>query len=271
VTLGVVVAAWYGASLLTAQTPADVKGTQVWKLQGLRAGYCVRFLMEPRRAAKELRDGFLLLGANRDTHLHPALRNVIKAQPEFASWSPSSLCLYYLDAVEIAGQRVADKKGRRAQMIGVWTLATSEQGSGTRRDLVLDMFSGRGPLKRAAELDRVRLNEARSGVLDMPDTTSDEYSLKIGKTTLVWVGRPAGDSTRAALPIQESWSAPSMRQGLWNVGLTLKPAWSRSLVGSLRVEGKGDLGKALKASPIRFVGPFYRGGGGELRFSRAGP
>jgi hypothetical protein len=52
------------------------------------------------------------------------------------------------------------------------------------------------------------------------------------------------------------------------VRLVLTPTWSRALVGSLRVEGKGDLAKLLKASPIRFVGPLYRGGGGELRFTR---
>jgi hypothetical protein len=226
--------------------------------------------MEPRSAAKELREGFLILRADQDTKLNPALRSVIKSQPEFASWAPSSLCLYYLDAVELGGKRVADRKGRKAQMIGVWTLATVEQQGWGRRDLVLDMFTGRGPLRRAAELDRVRLNESRSSVLDLSDTTSDEYSVKIDKTTLVWLGRPANDSTRVAQPLQESWSVPSLRQGVWNVGLTLTPAWSRSLVGSLRVEGKGDLGKALKASPIRFVGPFYRGGGGELRFLRSG-
>jgi hypothetical protein len=269
VTLGVAVAAWYGASSLIAQTPADGKDTRVWRLQGLRAGYCVRFLMDPRSASKELRDGLLLVRANQDSQLHSALRNTIKAQPEFASWAPSSLCLYYLDAVEVGSQRVADKKGRKAQMIGVWTVATVDPG-GTRRGLVLDMFTGRGPLRRAAELDRVRLNEARSSVLDRPDTTADEYNLKIGKTTLVWLGRPARDSARVVQPLHESWSAPSLRQGVWKVDLTLTPAWSRWLVGSLRVEGKGDLGKALKASPIRFVGPFYRGGGGELRFVRLG-
>jgi hypothetical protein len=269
VTLGVAVAAWFGASSLIAQTPADGKDTQVWKLQGLRAGYCVRFLMDPRSASKELRDGFLLVRAGQDSRLHSAVQSTIKSQPEFASWAPSSLCLYYLDAIEVAGQRVADKKGRKAQMIGVWTVATVDP-AGARRDLVLDMFTGRGPLRRAAELDRVRLNEARSSVLDRPDTTGDEYSLKIDKTTLVWLGHPATDSARVGQPLQESWSAPSLRQGVWNVDLTLTPGWKRSLVGSLRVEGKGDLGKALKSSPIRFVGPFYRGGGGELRFARSG-
>jgi hypothetical protein len=55
---------------------------------------------------------------------------------------------------------------------------------------------------------------------------------------------------------------------VWGVDVTFTPEWSRPLVGVLSVEGKDDLAKALKASPIRFVGPRYYGGKGELRFSR---
>ena len=69
-------------------------------------------------------------------------------------------------------------------------------------------------------------------------------------------------------PIQESWSVSGLRGQMWNARLIRTPSWSRPLVGSLTVEGKGDLAKALKASPIRFVGPLYIGGGGELHFSR---
>jgi hypothetical protein len=34
------------------------------------------------------------------------------------------------------------------------------------------------------------------------------------------------------------------------------------------VEGKDGLAKALQGSPVRFVGPLYRGGDGEVRFQR---
>ena len=40
------------------------------------------------------------------------------------------------------------------------------------------------------------------------------------------------------------------------------------MVGSLQVEGNDDFAKAIKASPIRFVGPALLGGGGELAFGR---
>jgi hypothetical protein len=228
----------------------------------------VRFLIEPRFATKELRDGFALLHADEDPTLHPALRQILKEQPELGVWSPSSLCFYHLDAVQLGKRRVAEKDSRKDQMLGVWSLATTEKGASSRRDLVLGLFASRGSLIRAAEGARVRLHEAQAAVSNPADTTADVYSVKIGKTLLVWNGRPAGDSTRVGQAIEESWSVRGVRAGVWNAGMVLSPTWSCPVIGSFRVEGKGDLAKALKSSPIRFVGPFYRGGGGEVRFSR---
>jgi hypothetical protein len=268
VTFGVAVATWCGASSLVAQAVPQVKDAQVWGLQGLRAGYCVRFLIEPRAAARELRDGFLLVRADEDPTLHPALRQVIKGQPEFAFWTPSSLCFYHLDAVQLGNRKVVEKDPRNSQMLGFWYLATTEKG-GARRDLVLDLYASRGALIRAAEASRVRLQAAHSVVSAVAaDSVPDVYSVQVGRALLVWSGRAVGDSTKVERPLQESWQVKGLRAGVWAADLKLTPGWSRPLVGSLRVEGKGDLTKALKASPIRFVGPFYHGGGGELRFFR---
>jgi hypothetical protein len=255
------------ASLLSGQTSPDVKEARTWRLQGLRAAYCVRFLVEPEAAGKELKSGFSLLAASQDSSLHPALQHLVRSQPEFASWIPSKVCLYYLDAVQVGKRRIAQRDARSYQLIGVWTLATTEQ-KGARSDLVLDMYASRENLLSAAEFAQVRLHEIRSAYYDRPDTTSDVYSVKIGKTQLTWAGRPVGDSTRVERPITEQWSVAGLRHGIQSAQLIVAPAWSRVVVGSLRVEGKGDLAKMLKASPIRFVGPLYRGGGGELRFSR---
>jgi hypothetical protein len=113
------------------------------------------------------------------------------------------------------------------------------------------------------------MEEVDADVAAAVDTVADVYSVKIGKTLLVWNGRPARDSTRLTQPVVESWSMVGLRNlGIWQTELELAPQWSQPLVGSLRVEGKGDLANALKASPIRFVGPLYRGGGAKLRFRR---
>jgi hypothetical protein len=231
-------------------------------------GYCVQFLVEPRLALQELRPGFVLLRADQDATLHRALREALKEQSEFGSWTPSSLCFYHLDAVQVGKKQVAERDPGKDQMMGIWTLAATETGTSSRRDLVLDMFGSRSSLIRAARGAGIRLHDVQAVVSNAADTLRDLYSVRIGRTLLVWDGRPAGDSVRVEKPIQQSWSVRGLRAGVWNAGMALSPAWSRSAVGSLRVEGKGDLAKALKSSPIRFVGPFYRGGGGELRFSR---
>jgi hypothetical protein len=162
---------------------------------------------------------------------------------------------------------VADKK--KPQMLAVWSLATAAQKSGGQRDFVVELFGGKGGLSRTAEASGVSMQEVRAAVADAADTLLDSYSVKVGKTLLVWNGRPARDSTRLSQPVLESWSMVGLRSlGIWQTELELAPQWSQPLVGSFRVEGKGDLAKALKASPIRFVGPLYRGGGGKLRFRR---
>jgi hypothetical protein len=266
--MGIAVATFCTTSL-TAQTAANpVKEERVWTLQGLRAGYCVRFLVDPKQAAGELKPGFQLLRADQDQTLHPGLRQLIHNQPEFAAWVPGNLCFYYADAVVLGNNRIAEKNARIAQMLGVWTLAAVEQGSGTRRDLVLDMYASRDRLRTAASANLVQLHEADVGFRAPTDTSGTEYRQKIGKTELIWSGRTAGDSTRVDQPILEKWQVAGSRGVTWSADFAFAPTWSRALAGSFRVDGKGDLAKILRESPIRFVGPFYHGGGGQLRFSR---
>jgi hypothetical protein len=254
---------------LAAQTVKDPKDAQVWDLQGLRAGYCVRFLLDPGKAPDTPKNQFLLIRADRDAHLHPALRQVVATQPEFASWAPSKLCFYYLDAVQIEDRRLTDKRHRKPQMVAVWSMGTVARETGAQRDYVVELYGERGGLKRIAEGAGVSMEEARSSVVDAADTIPDVYTVKIGKAVLVWNGRPGTGNTRITQPIVESWSMSGLRSlGIWQTELELSPQWSQPLVGSFRVEGKGDLAKALKASPIRFVGPLYRGGGAKLRFRR---
>jgi hypothetical protein len=261
-------ASWWASALQGQTAPDELRESRTWNLQGLRAGYCIRFLVEPELASKELRQGSVLLAAERDQHLHPALRQIVASQAEFASWIPSNLCFYYMDAVQVGRRRVAERDRRSYQMIGVWTLGATEQEGGARRDLLVDMYASRNNLLQAARAAQVRIHEVRSAVYDKADSTFDSYNVSIGKTRLVWTGRQTGDSTRVEEPLQENWSVSGLRPSIRVARLALRPAWSWPVVGSLRVEGKGDLAKALHSSPIRFVGPLYRGGGGDLRFSR---
>lgn len=262
-----IVASWSSPQLL-AQTSNDQNASRNWRLQGLRSGYCVRFLIEPEEATKKQKPGLVPIAAQQDSSIHPALNRVIRNQPEFAAWVPSRVCFYFMDAVDIGKHRIRARDRRSSQMIGVWTLAARERQGGARRDIALELYSSRSGLLRAAEIAQVRMQEADAAVSRLADTTADSYSIKVRKNLLVWQGRATGDSSRVEQSLEERWWVNGLRTSVGSARLLLKPAWSWSLVGSLRVEGKGDLAQALKASPIRFVGPLYRGGSGELRFSR---
>ena len=267
--LGLAAAVWCVTSApLVAQEPSDGRAGPVWTLEGLSPGQCVRFLVEPDRARRGIQEKVRLLPAGQDESLHPALRSAIEGQPEFATWIPSSLCLYYSDALTVGGRRFGGKGTRKRPMIGMWAVAATEQGSGSRRDILLDFVAVGGGVSQAAANAKVKLGEAQSSVSKVPGTDNDLYEVKIGNTRLTWNGRAVGDSTRVGRPILESWLGKGTSGTVWRIQATFKPEWSRAMVGMLSVEGKDDLAKALKASPIRFVGPVYRGGGGELRFSR---
>jgi hypothetical protein len=256
-----------GVLPVLGQEAAAGRQGPVWTLEGLQVGQCVRFLMDPRAAAKQLRPGSRLLRADQDPALHPTLRSVIDQQPEFGSWAPASLCLYYSDAIRLGARRLGSKDPRKRQMLGVWAVAATEQGGG-RRDFVLELFGASGQLTHSAEQAKVKMREAQSSRSKPAQRENDLYNVKIGKTRLIWNGRATGDSTRVEGPLRELWLTKGASGTMWRVQTTLQPTWTRPLAGVLTVEGKDDLAKALKASPTRFVGPLYFGGGGELRFSR---
>src|SRR4051794_22664296 len=130
-------------SVVWAQHPTGEKEVQAWSLQGLREAYCVRFLVEPRAAAKEVKSGFRPVPASQDPALHPALQQLIRNQPEFAAWSAANVCFYFADAVLVGSRRVAEKNPHNRQMIAVWALPTQEESSAARREAVLGIYSAR--------------------------------------------------------------------------------------------------------------------------------
>jgi hypothetical protein len=222
--------------------------------------------MEPGAASKHMKQGARLLRADQDSSLHPVLQTIIGEQTEFTRWVPSSLCIFYTDAIHLSGRRLGSKDPRKKQMLGFWTVAAVEAG-GSRQDLVLDLFGNSGSLVRAAELGKVKLREARSTTSRPAGTNNEAYDIQIGKTRLIWNGRAAGDSS-AVGALQERWLTRGASGTFWRVNASLRPGWTRPLAGVLTVEGKDDLARALKSSPTRFVGPLYLGGEGELRFYR---
>jgi hypothetical protein len=182
-----------------------------------------------------------------------------------------------METVDAGAFRVSERNPKKAPMIGVWALAAADAAGGARKNLALRLFTSSGRLERAAKLNGLELRTVRSTVRDVRDEDNPDasappigirYEFKLGKTLLTWDGRRVSDSTRASGPMSSEWRADSRRRGPMSARLTLTPEWIQAMAGSLQVEGDDDFAVAIKASPIRFVGPAVLGGGGELAFGR---
>jgi hypothetical protein len=240
----------------------------------LRNAFCVQFLVEPATAARQIARGMRPLGATEVPDLHPALRGIADRQPEFGSWVPSSLCLYYFGAVSADGRQVREDDPAKAPMLGILTLAAADSLSGARRNFARDFVTTTGRLEQSGRDAGLDVRKTRGSVATVPpdetgrESGDDRYRLRIGKTQLTWDGRAAADSARPDAPLTREWRAEGRRGGWVNGKLTLAPEWTRAMIGSLKVEGKDDFARMLQASPIRFVGPVYQGGTGSLELSR---
>ena len=231
----------------------------------------MQFLVEPAavaRLAPEARP----LAASEIPNLHASLQNVVAAQPEFASWSPSQLCLLYFGRFESGGRRISQAKRQKAPLLGLWTVAAGN--AGTRQDVALELFTNNSGVESHARLAGLDIRGVRSSIARAPEdedgrpSPNDRYAVRVGKAQINWEGRPAGDSVPMAQPFALEFRGEGRRGGWVNGSLSLTARASGGMIGVLRVSGKGELADALLKSPIRFVGPGFIGGGGTVRFQR---
>jgi hypothetical protein len=261
------------AAPLSAQK--DGAGEEVWRLSGLRNGFCVLLLVDPQFVADRLPEGLRLIPAGEADDLHPALKSELQSQPELGTWSASHLCFYAVDTIQTDDYVLGDKSGRRPLLFALWTVSASEVGSGAKRDAALLLLATSDRLIRSGRQagQVIRGVQAKLGKVPEVDengvpSSDDRFQVKVGKTLVTWDGRQVSDSAEATGSVAVSWAASAAGPRKGRGSLSLTPRWASPMVGSLKVEGKDDLARALKASPVRFVGPLYRGGGGEVRLER---
>lgn len=261
------------AAPLSAQS--DASHEVVWRIGGLRNGFCVLLLVEPQLASRSLPAGLRLVTASQADDLHPALKSEVEAQPELGAWSPSHLCFYAMDTIQTDEYLLGDKNGRKTQLLALWTVSAAEAGSGNKRDVALLMLTTNGRLIRSGRLAGQTFREVQAKIGKAPEVDEngvpsgdDRFQVKVGKTLITWDGRQANDSSPVSGSVAIAWATSAGAATKGNGSLTLTPEWAAPMVGALKVEGNDDLARALKGSPVRFVGPLYRGGGGEIRLQR---
>jgi hypothetical protein len=246
-----------------------------WTLSGIRTAFCVQFLLDPKsEVVRDLPRGYRPAAASAVPELHLSLRDVIQSQPEFAGWSPSRLCFAAADTVVGKDIRLVDRKGKHPQLVAVWTVAAVAP-SGQPQDVALEVFANSGRLARSAGFAGQRVRDAglkmgKVPVVDVNGVPSpdDRFQVKLVRTTLIWDGRWAAESTTVTAPVRSGWIAQGIKGGLTRGRMELRPASAHAMVGSLKVDGKDAFAKALRASPTRFAGPAYRGGTVQIGFTR---
>ena len=244
-------------------------GGPAWQLEGLKRCFCVDFLMEPEPADKRLPNGYRPVPAHRFASLHPALERLVADEPNYRDWIPSAVCAFGSSFVVMDGRRIGGHDPESREMIGMWGIAGTPEGEDVDDLWVLhDFLTTNKRIKQSAEISRLKLKVIDEEVgQDEEVATEAHHSIKIGKTRLTWVGHLTGDSTRAE-PMHLRWRLKGNRGSKWLAEVAIEPGWHRPMVGALRVEGQDDLAKALKASPIRMLGPAFWGGRGEVVFHR---
>jgi hypothetical protein len=266
-------------ALATAALPLRAQDAQseatTWELGGLRSAFCVQLMLDPAsELLSDLPSGYHAVPASAAPNLHVSLRSVIDGQAEFAAWSPSRLCFTTVDAVRTKDFSLTDKSGRRPQLFALWTVLAAGP-SGTPQDVAIELFANSDRLIRSAHQAGQEVREARLTIGKVPaedengvPSTDDRFQVKLGGTVVTWDGHLAGDSAAVAEPVENRWVTAGARGSAATGSLTLTPGQSQAMAGSLKVDGKSDFAKALRASPTRFAGPAYRGGGGRVTFGR---
>ena len=247
--------------------PLAAQADSTWHLAGLRTGFCIQLLLDPAsEILQALPSGTRFLPASEDKSLHPSLRDVVASQSEFGAWAPSQLCFHAVDTISTSEFTIRGKRDR-PQLFGFWTVKSPGTGGGPR-DLVLALYTTSGRLAKAGEklVSRVREGRLRMGKVPTVDedgvpSSDDRFEVKLGKTLITWDGRLANDTVRVKEPVTMDWALRDR-----GARLSLSPEFALPMVGALKVDGKDDFAKALKASPTRFAGPAYRGGTGMVSF-----
>ena len=258
---------------LSATLSAQSIQAQAWGLQNLRARWCVYFLMDSVSADKRLTNDYQPRVANDFPGLSPAVMRLIHDEPGYSSWIPAQFCSSLFDQALVDSRAVGDSSTTPgdSQILVTWLIGATPKAdtSGARPTYYVSMLrSDNWRLLRQGELWQLPGERAEHTVGKVPESTEDRYEVKLGRTIVTWEGHLAGDSAWSAPPVEERWFTQSARNARISAQASFHPVSAQSVAGVLRIVGKDDLAKSLRATPIRMVGPMMWGGNGGIDFSK---
>lgn len=254
-----------GAGPVVAQAPADVQ----WSLEGNRGSYCIWYLADPDLARRMVPSGTTLLPAGTGRGLPPLLARTVQDEPRFAQWIPGAICLGSYQRVTSDGRTLAAGKADRPVIVATSSLAAREaRGFPSASSYLIDFMTDQRSLARAADDAGFGMSGIKVITRTRVGEDDPEVSITVDGVHITWSGHAIGDSgvgtTRSV-----SFGYASGRGSRWLIELESAPASSRLMVGTLEVDGRNTLAKALKASPGRAIGPEESGGTTSWTFHKA--
>lgn len=252
---------------------AQNQQAQSWQLNNLRARWCVYFLVDSATAEKKLPNGYRARPARDFPGLSPAVSRLIQDEPNYGAWIPAQFCSSHFDRARVDDQQVGDSAATLldSQVLSTWLIGASPvaDNGATRASYFIELIrSSNWRLLRQAELWALRSDRLEATVGKVPESTEDLYQVRIGRTVITWEGHLAGDTAWAAPAVEENWYTDSARNSRITGVVSFAPDSAQSIAGTLRIVGKDDLAKSLRASPIRMVGPMMWGGHGKIDFTK---
>jgi len=240
-----------------------------WETGPLKAGWCVHFLIEPGKAAKDLARGYEVVPVRDSEGWHPALRRLAESDTAYADWIPSRVCQLLFDTVWV-GERPYERGSKGSPIgLGFWEVAARRaQGPGSPSGVARLLATNSSGLQRRMEAEFIPVKAAQLTVTPLKESLDQRFELRLDRTLVTFDGHPVPDSTLRISEVRYTLAMEGERLMRWTIELRLEPTSVASFPGGLRFHGKGDLAQALARSPIRMVGPLFRGGRGTATFSR---
>jgi hypothetical protein len=235
-----------------------------WQFSNLQQGYCITFLVNPEDARRLLPEDAQPVRLNAMTDAHPVLARVMADQPEYGSWMPAAVCIYRFARADLAGRQLIAPAGG-SEMVGVIAYAARVTISQPANGLSVSvLFSNDRTVVKATDSTAVTIRLIKASFGKAAHSDDEHHVIELGNTKLVWDGHAANDSVPVSEPLEQVWVVKGPRGKPLLLRWKLTARSSRSMVGALVIQGKDKLAKVMRQSPIRYLGPIYQGGIGEL-------
>ena len=239
-----------------------------WALEDNQGSYCIWYLADPDLARQMVPTGTDLSPAGSGAGLPTLLARTIRDEPRFNLWIPGAICIGAYRRVTADGRTIAEAKEGRPIIIATSYLAAHDpHGVAGATSLLLAFMTDKRQVARASESAGLDMSGISVVTRQQVGADDPKVTISVDGVEIVWTGHAIGDSgvgkTRSV-----SFGYATNRSASWLIGLDSRPTSTRLMAGILEVEGRNTLARALKASPVRGMGPEESGGSVTLTFHK---